>query len=348
MMDNSKADYSLSMIASYIAMCGLLSVTILFDLFPAFIAGMVTYLIVVKVSPNIHRASDNSSRFTKVKFGTQTSKVIMVVVIASVVISALTLSTSYLMSFLSSESGNAHVLLSKLADIIDDSRSSCPAWICANIPSGADEIRLSITAWMRDHSADMQAATGSIGHTFVRVFIGMIIGSMVSLHAGKELTGKFSIEMLSRIKILSSAFEKIVFAQIKISAINTIATGVFVLVVLPMFDVQLPFAKTIIIMTFILGLIPIIGNVLSNTMMVIVALPFGLITALSCLAFLIILHKVEYFLNAKIIGGEIKANAWELLISMLIFEAIFGLVGLVAAPIVYAYVKQELTDKNLI
>lgn len=348
MVNTNSSTFSFSMIASYIAMCGLLSVTIITGLFPAFIAGMVTYLIVVKVSPNIHRVGDNSARFTKVKFGRQTSKLIMVVVIASAVISVLTLGVSYLMAFLSSDNGNAHVLLSKLADIIDDSRSSCPEWICANIPSGADEIRMQITAWMRDHSADMQAATGSIGHTFVRVFIGMIVGAMVSLHVGKELTGKFGSEMLCRIKILSSAFEKIVFAQIKISAINTLATGIFVLAVLPMFDVQLPFAKTLIILTFVFGLMPIIGNVLSNTMMVIIALPFGLLTAFSCLVFLIVLHKVEYFLNAKIIGGEIKASAWELLISMLIFEAIFGLIGLVAAPIVYAYVKQELIDKNLI
>ena len=70
--------------------------------------------------------------------------------------------------------------------------------------------------------------------------------------------------------------------------------------------------------------------------------------ALGSLAFLIIVHKLEYFLNARIVGGEIKASAWELLCAMLLFEAAFGLPGLVAAPIFYAYGKAELRQLGLI
>lgn len=64
--------------------------------------------------------------------------------------------------------------------------------------------------------------------------------------------------------------------------------------------------------------------------------------------FLVLVHKFEYFLNARIIGSHIEARAWELLIAMLVMEAIFGLAGLVAAPILYAYVKQELKDLGLV
>ncbi len=32
-----------------------------------------------------------------------------------------------------------------------------------------------------------------------------------------------------------------------------------------MFDVHLPLAKTLVILTFILGLLPVIGNLMSNT-----------------------------------------------------------------------------------
>ncbi|MBL2055405.1 AI-2E family transporter, partial [Klebsiella pneumoniae] len=56
----------------------------------------------------------------------------------------------------------------------------------------------------------------------------------------------------------------------------------------------------------------------------------------------------EYFINAKIIGHKINANAWEILLAMLIFESIFGLSGLIAAPIFYAYLKLELKDARLI
>jgi len=70
--------------------------------------------------------------------------------------------------------------------------------------------------------------------------------------------------------------------------------------------------------------------------------------ALVSLAYLIIIHKLEYFLNARIIGGHIRARAWELLIAMLVMEAAFGIPGLIAAPIYYAYVKDELRERKLV
>ena len=53
-------------------------------------------------------------------------------------------------------------------------------------------------------------------------------------------------------------------------------------------------------------------------------------------------------MNARIIGGQIQARAWELLIAMVVMEAAFGVQGVIAAPIIYAYVKKELSDRELI
>jgi predicted PurR-regulated permease PerM len=65
-------------------------------------------------------------------------------------------------------------------------------------------------------------------------------------------------------------------------------------------------------------------------------------------AFLVVIHKLEYFLNAKIVGARIKASSWELLLAMLVMEAVFGIPGLVAAPIYYAYLKDELSARGLV
>lgn len=62
---------------------------------------------------------------------------------------------------------------------------------------------------------------------------------------------------------------------------------------------------------------------------------------------LLYIYIIRYH-NAKIIGHKINANAWEILLAMLIFESIFGLSGLIAAPIFYAYLKLELKDARLI
>ena len=60
------------------------------------------------------------------------------------------------------------------------------------------------------------------------------------------------------------------------------------------------------------------------------------------------IHKIEYFLNAKIIGSQIRARPWEILIAMLVMEALFGIPGIIAAAIYYAYLKDELTAKGLL
>ena len=60
------------------------------------------------------------------------------------------------------------------------------------------------------------------------------------------------------------------------------------------------------------------------------------------------IHKLEYFVNARIIGGQIHARAWELLLAMLVMDSAFGIPGVIAAPIYYAYVKDELSHRKLI
>ena len=127
-----------------------------------------------------------------------------------------------------------------------------------------------------------------------------------------------------------------------------VLTAIYLVGILPLLGIQLPFAKALIAVTFLTGLLPVIGNLISNTVIVVVSLSVSFGVALGSLAFLIVIHKLEYFLNARIVGGEIKASAWELLCAMLAFEAAFGLPGLVAAPIFYAYGKAELRQLGLI
>jgi len=106
--------------------------------------------------------------------------------------------------------------------------------------------------------------------------------------------------------------------------------------------------KTMIVITFVAGLLPVIGNLISNTVIVIVSLANSLAVAIASLTYLVVIHKLEYFLNAKIIGTQIHSRAWELLIAMLVMEAAFGLGGVVAAPIYYAYIKAELAERGLV
>jgi predicted PurR-regulated permease PerM len=133
--------------------------------------------------------------------------------------------------------------------------------------------------------------------------------------------------LFDRLHLLVQAFRNIVFAQIKISLLNTFFTAIFLAVILPLFGIKLPLTKTLIVLTFLLGLLPVIGNLMSNTLITIVGLSLSIWVAVAALGYLIFIHKLEYFLNARIVGGQISAKSWELLLAMLVFEAAFGLPG---------------------
>ncbi|MBY0409964.1 MAG: AI-2E family transporter, partial [Burkholderiaceae bacterium] len=113
-------------------------------------------------------------------------------------------------------------------------------------------------------------------------------------------------------------------------------------------DLRLPYTPMLITFTFVAGLVPIVGNLLCNVVMTIVGLSVSPMAAAACLAFLILIHKAEYVINAKVVGRRTHMGVWELLSVMFVAEAVFGPAGLVAAPLFYAYLKKELVAARLI
>jgi predicted PurR-regulated permease PerM len=187
-------------------------------------------------------------------------------------------------------------------------------------------------------------------HLVVRGFIGMVIGALVSLFqiAPGKIQAPLAAAVIERTTRFAAAFRRIVFAQIRISAINAALTATYLLILLPAMGINLPFSKILVVVTFFCGLLPIFGNLISNLLIVIASLSVSPLAAIMSTIFLIVIHKLEYFLNAKIVAGEIKARPWEIMIAILFMEAAFGLSGLVVAPIYYAYLKQELADRGLV
>jgi predicted PurR-regulated permease PerM len=182
------------------------------------------------------------------------------------------------------------------------------------------------------------------------IIVGVAVGALVALHDVQrpESLRPLARSLSERTARLGESFRRVVFGQVRISAINAILTGLYLVVGLPIAGVHLPLAKTMIGIVFVVGLLPIIGNLISNTIIVILSMSVSLSVAIASLVFLIVIHKLEYFLNAHIVGTQVRARAWELLIAMLVMEAAFGAQGLVAAPIYYAYLKDELVSQKQI
>jgi len=157
-------------------------------------------------------------------------------------------------------------------------------------------------------------------------------------HANQNnLYSALSDEIARRFRDFYRCFATVMGAQITISLINTVLTALFVL------SFQLPHAPLVIAVTFICGLLPIVGNLVSNTIIVFLAFTISVRMALFALVFLIVIHKLEYFLNSKIIGDRIRNPVWLTLIGLIIGERLMGIPGMILAPVVLNYLRVDLS-----
>src|SRR5262245_41581935 len=309
-------------------------------LLPALLAGLLVYALVQVLVPSLRiSALDGEGR-----------RLLAVALIATVVIALIILGITALVSFLRNSGESIPALIERMAEIIESTRTRLPGWLLIHVPEDAEELRIALVEWLRSHAGIFQVAGAGLGRAFAHILIGLVIGALLSLESTvlKPDRGPLAIAFSERALLLSVAFRRVVLAQIWISAVNTAFTALYLAVLLPLFGLDLPFTKTLIVVTFIAGLLPIIGNLISNTAIFIVSLSQSLLVALVSLAYLIVIHKLEYFLNARIVGQRIRAKAWEILLAMLVMEAAYGIAGLIAAPIYYAYVKNELRDRGMI
>jgi len=142
-------------------------------------------------------------------------------------------------------------------------------------------------------------------------------------------------ELRARFRSLYNSFATVMGAQLIISLINTALTSIFVL------SVNLPHGPVVIGVTFLCGMLPVIGNLLSNFIIVAIAFTVSPQMALIALAFLVIVHKLEYFLNSKIIGDRIRNPIWVTLLGLILGEKLMGIPGMILAPVILNYIKVE-------
>ena len=153
--------------------------------------------------------------------------------------------------------------------------------------------------------------------------------------AGANLYTAVCAQIAERFRTFYASFSTVMSAQIIISAVNTALTAVFLL------WNHFPFVSVIVGLTFLFGLVPILGNLCSNVLIVSVGLTISPSVAFYALLFLVVLHKLEYFLNSNIIGHRIKNPMWLTLIGLVVGERLMGVPGLILAPAVLHYVKTE-------
>ena len=136
-------------------------------------------------------------------------------------------------------------------------------------------------------------------------------------------------------RLLYRSFARVIGAQLIISVINTVLTAIFLL------SLGFPYAVLLMVLVLLCGLMPIVGNLMSNCVIVGVAFTISPRMGLIALIFLVAIHKLEYFLNSKIVGQRIDSPMWLTLIGLIVGEKLMGISGMILAPVLLHYIKVE-------
>jgi predicted PurR-regulated permease PerM len=309
-----------------------------YGLLAALISGLLVY----------HLVEMGARRLGRIGIIPATGKVMLLVLLVVIVVTLIALGVLGIESQLAQGPESLAALLQKMADVVAAGRPYLPTWIQNYLPATLEEWQVMIANWLRNNAGHFSVLGKEAGITLVHIIVGMVVGGIVALDSTPASRAPLAEALNERMIFLARAFGRIVFSQVRISALNTVLSGIFLLGVLPAIGTPLPLAETLVVVTFVAGLLPIVGNLISNTVIFLVALSVSTGTAVLALTYLIVIHKLEYFINARIIGAQINARAWEILLALLTMEAMFGLPGVVAAPIYYAYLKDELAARKLV
>ncbi len=335
---------SLEEITAWLIFGGLLIYVLLWHLVPAVVGGLVLYLLLDRLSKS----------FSKRMPGTAARPLALILV--TLVGGGLMFGvTALLISYLRHHVDNIPAVMTKMADILQSTR----AWlgdygeqVIPEVMTDAETIKGALVVWLKEHAETLKLAGSSFSMGLVHLVMGMLLAVLVFFrhvtHHVDHIPGALSQALEQKVARFTAAFSQIASAQLKISVLNTSLTALYLLIALPLSGHHIPFATTIVFVTFVCGLIPILGNLISNTVIVILSLGISPGIAVASLVFLIIIHKLEYLTNSRIVGGETDSQAWEILLAILIGETAFGIAGVVMAPIAYAFIKRELRERGLV
>jgi len=331
-------------IAAYAVVLGGVLFVLVQHLVSAFIVGLTLYLILDRVS---ERFQGRMSR------GIVRPLALLTVTTATALVIAA--AGALLVMMLRRGAGNVPAMMEQMADILGSVRiwlGGLGRQFIPEVLTDAEDFKTTVAVWLKTHAQSVRAGGLWLGIGLVHMIMGTLLAILVffrhATHDDAESRGPLARHLVDKVDRFAHAFGRVATAQIKISAVNTTLTGLYLLVILPLFGIRIPFGTTLVVITFLCGLIPVLGNLISNTVITILSMGVSIGTAAASLTFLVVIHKLEYLINSRIVGGETDSQAWEILLAIIVGEAAFGLGGVVLAPIVYAFLKRELRDRGLV
>ena len=203
------------------------------------------------------------------------------------------------------------------------------------------ELRGTLINAVRDNAKSITTTSGLLTRGFFQIVIGLFIAITNFLpdkarpHRG-SLFDDFAAEFYDRMSLFMHSYEKVLGAQVLISALNTAITLVFLLAA------GIPYVHFLVLATFILGIVPLIGNIAANAIIIGAALTQSPQRAIAAFTFLVISHKAQYLISGRILGSRLQTPMWATLLGILVGEVLLGVPGIILAPAILHYAREEL------
>lgn len=182
----------------------------------------------------------------------------------------------------------------------------------------------------KHYAGSALSAASAIGHFFVHVLIGFILAVVYVLeeeelqHFWSKVDPRSLGGTLARwLGHVADATVVTVQLQLIVAVFNTVTT----LPVLLLLGV--PRVGTLMLLIFVSALVPVIGNIVSGTILALLAyeqkgwLGVGIFVALT-----FVLHKIEsYYLSPRLTARHVKMPGFLLIVSLIACEQVFGFKG---------------------
>lgn len=192
---------------------------------------------------------------------------------------------------------------------------------------------------LKHNAGDALSAAAAIGHFFVYVLIGFILALVYTLEEEELAVWWERIDTRSLGGTIGRWFGHVadstivtVQLQFVVAAFNAVTTLPVLLVL------RVQHAGPLMVLVFVSAFVPVIGNLVSGTVLALMAyqakgwLGVGIFAALT-----FILHKVEsYYLSPRLTARHVKMPGFLLIVSLLLCEHLFGFKGLfLSFPILF-------------
>ena len=181
------------------------------------------------------------------------------------------------------------------------------------------------------YAADAVKVLSTLGHIALYALIGLIL-AVVFLLERIEIGGwRSTLEPKSLLGTLVRWFEYTAEAVSVTVQLQLIVASFNTLFTLPvLFILGIPDKPALMVLIFVSGLVPVIGNIVSGAVLSVMAyVTAGPVGVAVFLALTFVLHKVEaYYLNPRLTARHVKLPGFVLIVSLIAWEHLLGFAGL--------------------